>query len=172
LRPFFDRMGFEYDDAYYKTIYTQIGEIVKNLPDEDDLDGWKKNPQNGHFYRRTILDSNWHAAEVEARQFGGHLATVRNAQELQWLQSRFAIYTSLWIGCFRATERQREWRWISGERSTFTSWENGPPPAGKDPNFAILVTGTGKWQAKTSPAQVFPGIIEVDAKPPTPQRGP
>jgi hypothetical protein len=61
-----------------------------------------------------------------------------------------------------------DWHWISGERSSFTSWEKGPPAAGKEPNFAILVTGTGKWQAKTSPAQIFPGIIEVDAKPPTP----
>jgi hypothetical protein len=163
LRPFFDRMGYEYDDSFYRTIDVKVGTIVRNLPDEDDLDGWKKNPHNGHYYRRTMLDANWCAAEVEARQCGGHLATIRNAQELQWLQSRFGTYPSVWIGLQNA-KRELDWKWISGERARFTSWDQGPSAAGRDSCFALLATGAGKWQATNSPPQSYPGIIEVDPK--------
>jgi hypothetical protein len=172
LRPFFDSMGYEYDDQYYQTIDAKVDAIIKNLPDEDDLDGWKKNPQNGHYYRRTMVDASWPASEVEARQFGGHLATIRNVQELQWLQSRFEIYPSLWIGGFQNAKRQREWKWISGEQSQFANWDHGQPATGSDLCFAFLATGSGKWQATSTPANKYPGIIEVDAKPPALQHDP
>ena len=172
LRPFFDRMGFEYDGPYYQTIDAKVGEIIKNLPDEDDLDGWKKNPHNGHYYRRTMLDSNWYAAEVESRQFGGHLATIRNSQELQWLQSRFEMYPSVWIGGFQNAKRQQELEMDFGRATQFTNWDNGQPAAGHDQCFAFLVTGSGKWQATNSPAQSYPGIIEADTKRLAPRHDP
>ena len=53
LRPFFDRMRYEYDEDFYRTIDAAVRDIVKNLPDEDDLDGWKKNP-----HKRTLLPPN------------------------------------------------------------------------------------------------------------------
>jgi hypothetical protein len=164
LRPFFDRMGYEYDADYYETIDAKIGKIVKNLPDEDDLDGWKKNPHNGHYYRRTQVDSSWCAAEAEARQFGGHLATIRDPQELQWLQSRFETYPQVWIGGFQNEKRPGEWRWTSGERTKLTNWDKGQPASGSDPGFTLLLTGSGKWQVARSFPQPYPGIIEIDAK--------
>jgi hypothetical protein len=163
LRPKLESMAIEFDADFYRAIDAKIGQIVSNLPDEDDLDGWKRNPQNGHYYRRTMVDDNWHAAEAEARRWGGHLATIRNARELQWLQSRFEIYPVVWIGLQNA-KRELDWHWISGDRSRFANWGDGQSAGGRDQCFALLVTVSGKWQAAGSPAQVFPGIIEVERK--------
>ncbi len=165
LRPFFDQMGYEYAVDYYRSIDAQVGQIVSNLPDEDDLDGWKRNPQNGRFYRRTTVDTNWCAAEAEARQFGGHLATIRNQQELEWLQSRFGIYPQLWIGGYRNAKRQGAWAWIAGDRAQFTNWDKDQPPKGVNLCFAVLATASGKWQTASSLVQSYPGIIEAAAKP-------
>jgi hypothetical protein len=170
LRPFFKRMGYEFAEDYYREIDDQIGKIVENMPDEDDMDGWKKSPINGHYYRRTTVVSNWCAAEVEARQFGGHLATVRNAKESEWLQSRFGIYPTLWIGAFRHPKRHGAWTWISAERSRWTNWDKDQPAAGSDPTFVFLATGSGKWQTAHSLVPWAFGIIEADVKPPPPQR--
>jgi hypothetical protein len=171
LRPRLESMGIEFDADFYQTINSRVAEIVRSLPDEDDLDGWKKNPHNGHYYRRTMLDANWHAAEVESRQCGGHLATIRNAQELQWLQSRFEAYPSVWIGLQNA-KRGLDWKWISGDRARFTSWDQGQSAGRHDSCFALLATGSGKWQATNSPAQTYPGIIEVDPKQLAPRHHP
>ena len=165
LRPFFTRMGYEYAEDYYREIDAQIGEIVKNMPNEDDLDGWKKCPINGHYYRRTTVVTDWCGAEVEARQFGGHLATVRNPRESQWLQSRFGIYPTLWIGAFRHPKRRGTWTWISAERSRWTNWDKDQPAAGPDPSFAFLANGSGKWQTAHSLVPWAFGIIEADVKP-------
>jgi hypothetical protein len=170
LRPFFRRMGYEFAEDYYREIDAQIGEMVKNMPDEDDLDGWKKCPINGHYYRRTTVVSNWCAAEVEARQFGGHLATVRNPKESQWLQSRFGTYPTLWIGGFRHPKRHGAWTWISAERSRWTNWDKDQPAAGADPSFAFMASGSGKWQAAHSLVPWAFGVIEADVKPPPVQR--
>jgi hypothetical protein len=164
LRPYFQHMGYEYDAEYYEKIDAKIAEIVDNLPDEDDLQGWKKNPQNGHYYRRTMLDANWHAAEAEARRWGGHMATIRNARELQWLQTRFETYPVMWIGLQNA-KRELDWKWISGDRARFSNWEKDRPGGGRDQCYAVLLTASGKWQPGNSPVQSFPGIIEMERKP-------
>ena len=161
LRPFFKRTNFEFDDVFYDAVDTKVKKIVKNLPDEDDLGGWKRNPNNGHYYRRTTVDTDWYAAEVEARQFGGHLATIRNIQEAEWLQSRFGIYPYLWIG-FQDAEKKDMWKWSSGDDSKFVDWDRNQPESRR---FATLATQSGKWQAAISANETFPGIIEAETKP-------
>lgn len=170
LRPFFDRMGYEYADEYYRSIDSQIADLVKNLPDEDDFEGWKKCPINGHYYRQTVLASNWCAAEVEARQFGGHLATVRNAREAAWLQSRYGQYASVWIGGFRNPKRHGAWAWISAEHSRMTNWDKDQPAPGQNLSFVAFSTATGKWRSVSSMGESLLGIIEADTKPEPPLR--
>ena len=65
LRPFFDRMGYEYDIEYYRTIDAKVGRVVSNLPDEDDLDGLKEESAE-----RTLLPPH-HARRKLARCRGG-----------------------------------------------------------------------------------------------------
>ncbi len=46
------------------------------------------NPANGHYYL-LISPSTWAEAEAFAKRQGGHLATVRNADENDWLLNTF-----------------------------------------------------------------------------------
>ncbi|MCI0534671.1 MAG: hypothetical protein L0Z50_05535 [Verrucomicrobiales bacterium] len=83
----------------------------------------------GHRYF-LLTGSNWLDAESEAQSMGGHLVTINDAEEEQWLIAAFAtwdgIERSLWMGFNdRATEGQFEW--ASGEPVTYTNWDNGEP---------------------------------------------
>ncbi len=83
--------------------------------------GWIKNPANGHFYKLT--DSmNWLEAEAQAVQWGGHLATINDANENEWLVSTFGGSSeNFWIG-YTDKDVEGVWKWISGEDSTYTNW--------------------------------------------------
>src|SRR5688572_12491451 len=69
----------------------------------DILTGPVVNAANGHVYY-LISPLGWHAAESIAQDFGGHLATVRNTAEQNWLWSTFNVYEgtprSFWIGFY------------------------------------------------------------------------
>src|SRR5688572_27885790 len=60
------------------------------------------NPANSHIY--FLLNNNtWTAAESEAKTLGGHLATINDAAENQWVIDTFVPlsgvpYVSFWIG--------------------------------------------------------------------------
>jgi hypothetical protein len=166
LRPYYNARGWEYDGEFYGSIDTEVARIVEALPDEDTDGGWKRNPNNGHYYRLTKRDTHWYAAEVEARQFGGHLATVRNAEELQWLQSRFGNYPAVWIGMHCANQPGK-WQWISGEEASFTQWGPQEPNDPSQWHFVIMATESGIWCSK-SPDGHVPGIIEVPTTPAAP----
>ena len=97
------------------------------------------NASNGHIY--FLLSSNsWTASEVEARSLGGHLATVRNSTEENWIDSTFStwggINRNLWIGLYDTdpstnsadrTQRRTEFHWISGEPVTYADWSPVEP---------------------------------------------
>jgi hypothetical protein len=87
------------------------------------------NPANGHTY--FLLDkSAWTVAETEAVALGGHLASVNNAAENQFLLDAFCSGADskrvLWIGL---TDQGNEghFHWTSGEPLTYTNWFMGEP---------------------------------------------
>src|SRR5438093_420276 len=71
------------------------------------------NPANGHTY--VLLDSaTWTVSETEAVSLGGHLATIRNRAEQDWVFQTFGSYVGqnrlLWIGLNdAASEGQFVW---------------------------------------------------------------
>ena len=75
------------------------------------------NAANGHTYY-LLSPNNWTSAEAEARGLGGHLVTINDAAENQWVVNTFfpltgVPYASLWIGFNDETEFT--YRWPSGE---------------------------------------------------------
>ena len=115
-----------------------------NQPDDDGdytgtdfgyqpLQGWQHNPATGHDYLYVEDSMSWADAEAYAVSLGGHLVTVNDAAEAQWLLVTFGI--KYWIG-FNDLAVEGEWRWASGEPVTFTKWEPGQPNDGQpgDPN--------------------------------------
>ena len=97
------------------------------------------NSANGHIYY--LLDNDLpRAATLYAQSLGGHLATVRNAGEQQWLFETFAHWNRiprlLCIGLVhpdpQATvvsqdERRAQFRWMSGEPVTYANWNLKEP---------------------------------------------
>ncbi len=62
------------------------------------LSGPVLNPANGHIYY-LLSQNTWSNAEAEAVSLGGHLATIRNAAENQWVYSTFADFGIEHIVC-------------------------------------------------------------------------
>ncbi len=85
---------------------------------------WIQCPLNGHYYA-LIPACTWAQAESFAGAFGGHLATVRNVAEHDWLAATFgataAPDTRFWIG-LSDQGSEGTWTWSSGEPVGFLNW--------------------------------------------------
>jgi hypothetical protein len=107
------------------------------------------NPANGHGYTM-LTPSSWTDAEAGAVSMGGHLATVRNLAENDWLRTTFQPFAadpnaSLLIG-FTDAAQEGTFVWTSGEPVTFTNWAAGEPNnqgggAGEDCDASVQTTG-------------------------------
>lgn len=99
------------------------------------------NPANGHQY--DLLDwSSWDAAEARAVTLGGHLVTVDDQAEHDWLTANFHNYLGsdidLWIG-FNDAAVEGTFVWVSGAPVTFTNWDlNEPNNAGGTEDYACM----------------------------------
>ncbi|MCP4091831.1 MAG: hypothetical protein GY747_00135 [Planctomycetes bacterium] len=87
------------------------------------------NPANGHTYH--LLDqSNWTDAETEAIALGGHLVTVNDLAENDFLIAEFsffgAITRHLWTG-YNDELVEGTWVWADGDPSAYTYWNPGEP---------------------------------------------
>ena len=85
-------------------------------------------PVNSHYYY-LLGTTNLTTSEYWAEQLGGHLATVRNANEENWIYDEFANYggrnRNLWIGL---TNSGAGWGWLSGETNiNYFNWRNDQP---------------------------------------------
>lgn len=88
------------------------------------------NPANGHTYL-LFEHSTWTDAEAAAVLQGGHLATINDLAEQQWVWNLWgAVYKSLWIG-LSDKANEGTFVWSSGEPVTFTWWGN---TSNADPN--------------------------------------
>ncbi|WP_250395343.1 lectin-like protein, partial [Synechococcus sp. MU1655] len=84
----------------------------------------------------TIVDGpTWEEAEANANALGGHLVTINDAEENDWLFNAFEIQNEryldvggqLYLTGFTDREQEGDWRWISGEAVTYTNWAVGEP---------------------------------------------
>ncbi len=99
------------------------------------------NAANGHVYY--LLSTNtWTQSENEAIALGGHLVTINDDAENNWVYDTFGqfggVRIALWLGL---TDRQAEGNfvWVSGETSSYTHWSQGQPDNnGGGENFAHM----------------------------------
>lgn len=113
----------------------------------DILAGPFTNAANGHFYY-LLNSTTWSNSEARAIFYGGHLATVRDADENEWIVDTFAHYGGvirpLWIGL---TDRRVEgnFEWVSGEPLNYTKWNtlsgepNNSGGSGYEEDFVYIV---------------------------------
>jgi len=145
------------------------------------LTGPITNPANGHQYYLLEQDT-WTNSEAEAVTLGGHLATINDAAENQWVYDTFANFGStdrnLWIG-FDDVASEGSFVWSSGEPVTFTKWAPGQPNnTGGNEDYAhfwapsvvaVLGIDEGSWNdndnlADTTGGRPF-GVVEVIPEP-------
>ena len=110
------------------------------------------NPSNGHYY--LLLDSaTWKASEGEAVAQGGHLATIRNQAEEDWVVHTFGNYGDqqrlLWIG-LTDMAKKFHFGWSSDESLSYTCWAEGEPNnAGRGEDFVAIYypnhSQGGRW---------------------------
>ena len=94
------------------------------------LAGPLTNAANGHAYY-LLSDTAWTTSEAEARGLGGHLVTINDAAENQWVLNTFFPLTGvpeakLWIG-LNDEANEGQFVWASGEPVAFTYWYPGEP---------------------------------------------
>ncbi len=138
------------------------------------LAGPLTNAANAHTYY-LLSANNWTACEAEARGLGGHLVTINDAAENQWVLNTFfpLIVNSgpdalLWIGLNDAAN-EGQFVWASGEPVTFTNWYPGEPNNLGGEDYAAIrnpsqAPPTGSWNdtdgLNRAIAQTF-GVVEL-----------
>lgn len=137
---------------------------------------WIQCPINGHWYT-TIDGFPWEEAESNAVALGGHLVTIRSAEENQWILTNVvqpATSAPVWIGLYQISGSQEPvegWVWSSGESVVYTHWSPGEPNQyeGLQEDWAemySLDTPRGYWNdVNLTMTRAKLGIVEVIPEP-------
>lgn len=116
------------------------------------------NPTNGHDYFLTPFAMSWTEAEAYAVSVGGHLASIGDLEEQQWVEQTFFSAAdadrALWIGLTDADE-EGVYRWTDNTDFTFANWNQF------EPNDSSGLTGASEdyvimgwhWQYRDVQAQ-------------------
>ena len=105
---------------------------------------------NGSIYRLTTA-ATWQQAQSQAQSLGGNLVTINNQAEQDWLVGTFGGSEQLWIG-FTDEVTEGEFKWVSGETSTYTNWFPGEPNnAGNEDYVGMNFGGAGNGMIRPVP---------------------
>ena len=140
------------------------------------------NPANGHVYY-LLSQNNWTGSEAEAVTLGGHLTTINDQAENDWVYSTFSSYAgvsrNLWIG-LSDKDNEGTFVWASGESSSFLNWFSGEPNNFNDEDYVHMFSPywnrAGAWndyqdlgsffENSTGMNNMF-GVVEVVPEPST-----
>ena len=80
-------------------------------------------------YEVFLEDITWEQAKAKCEEMGGHLATVKNEEQLNEVVSLVSQTgaTYVWLGAYRATNEH--WYYVTGELMEYTVWDTGEPSA-------------------------------------------
>jgi hypothetical protein len=125
--------------------------LLPSLGNAGIVPGPTNNPANGHSYY-LLSDQSWDDAEAEALTLGGHLVTVNDAAENQWLVDTFGPSGTgfLGIGYNDAAAVEGTFAWSSGQTPAYTNWAAGEPSnSGSGEDHVVLLTrllpNIGQW---------------------------
>jgi Ca2+-binding RTX toxin-like protein len=124
---------------------------------------------NGHTYSLSNAGT-WTEAEAQAVSLGGHLVTINDQAENDWIINTLLNnqpMNDLWIG-YTDESKEGSWQWISGEQSSYTQWSPNEPNNGvgynvPSENYANLVRSwNNKWNDSDGKNPSVVGIIEIN----------
>ncbi|MEC9346811.1 MAG: Ig-like domain-containing protein [Pseudomonadota bacterium] len=127
-----------------------------------NLTGFIYNPENGHYYKRSAVATNFDGALAGAKADGGYLVTITSASENAFVFTTVGGGATHWIaGSDRAVEGV--WVYNSGSpedgfqfwqgdapngfavNGAFANWETGQPNSQGGNEDVILLFSGGKW---------------------------
>ena len=90
------------------------------------------NPANGHTYH-FLTPTTWTEAEGLAVSYGGHLVTIDDQAEQDWIYANFhsfgGVDRDIWLG-LNDVASEGTFVWSSGAPVGFTNWSTGEPNDG------------------------------------------
>ncbi|MCX6874352.1 MAG: SUMF1/EgtB/PvdO family nonheme iron enzyme [Verrucomicrobia bacterium] len=122
------------------------------------LSGQVINPGTGHSYY-LLTQNTWSASEAEAVTLGGHLVTISDSAENEWVHNTFSRFggsaKTLWIG-LHDSATEGTFAWTSGQSAEFRNWAAGEPSAGSAGEDYVHLyeldrgaTSAGQWNVHT-----------------------
>jgi len=117
------------------------------------------NPSNGHEYY-LLGSGSWTAARDAAVAMGGHLVTMNDGDENEWVRVNVLLFDGAdrraWIG-LNDVKSEGTFVWTSGEPVTFTNWSGSEPNNSGGVEHYVEMFGNGLWNdnANSPPITVF-----------------
>ena len=134
---------------------------VAGTASADVLSGPIVNPTNGHSYYLLEQDT-WTNSEAFAQSLGGHLVTINDAEENQWVYDTFASFgnvdRNLWIG-FNDVADEGTFVWSSGETPGYTNWAINKPDGPDGADYGHIISPAGGFSARCG--MTFPTSLKT-----------
>ena len=118
------------------------------------------NPNNGHPYA-LLGASDLAAAEAVAQEMGGHLVSITDLSENDWIRTWAATVSTtndLWLG-YNDVQTENTFVWSNGEVTNYENWNTGEPNNAGNEDY-VQMTATGKWNDTTGSVMGH-GIVEI-----------
>ncbi len=130
---------------------------------------WIRNAANGHSYCVSPYPMPWHTAKAYAEHIGGHMVTIANDAENEWLVRMFGPEVEYWVGLTDELEEDN-WKWVTGEEADYANWAPGEPDNYRKNQHHVMINSTvpdrgydepGKWNDVPG-NDIHMAIIEKD----------
>jgi hypothetical protein len=104
--------------------------------------------QPGRWYRASIAEVSWDAAQRLCQQSGGQLVSIETRAEGE-LMNKLARGRTLWLGA--SADQYGRWKWLSGAEMFYSNWSSGEP-ANTTPDSHPVTSASGTWKTSTGKA--------------------
>lgn len=127
--------------------------------------GEATDPSTGIRYVATAA-TTWTAAEAFALLLGGHLVSINDQAEQDFVYANFGnlggVDRRIWIG-FTDRDVEGTFAWSDGSPAKYANWNGGEPNnSGNVEDFAEMLGSTGKWNDLNDAGAGFPHIAVVE----------
>ncbi len=119
------------------------------------------NSANGHHYLIVTPMMTWSVGKAKCEELSGHLATISDAAEKDFVKSLLASYPSGGFIGLNDAATEGTFVWVTGEPRPYTNWSIGEPNnAGSGEHYVIMLT-SGSWNDYNATVSV-PAVCEWD----------
>jgi serine/threonine protein kinase/Leucine-rich repeat (LRR) protein len=130
-------------------------------------------PFNGHRYLLVEEQLTWEQADAKARAMGGHLATITDKNEDEFVRKQLLAALPderlAWIGAQKPQEFSA-WAWVTGEPWSYSAWLPGEGTEKSRAGAAIVKyadkglkgLGWGDWTSSRPPTAISGPLLGQD----------